>query len=138
MRHEQTAQRHGGAPYRDDARLDVRSRGVRADAHCRVSEEDLRWADIVFAMEGEHQLWMATRFEELPLPPIAVLDIPDEFEVMDSKLVMILRAAIDEKIDALILAKKKTPNKAPEPTTGAVTVRAPSSTSRASPGRGSS
>jgi hypothetical protein len=30
------------------------------------------------------------------------------------------------------------PNKAPEPTTGAVTPRAPSSTSRASPGRGSS
>ena len=32
----------------------------------------------------------------------------------------------------------KPPNKAPEPTTGAVTPRAPSSTSRASPGRGSS
>jgi ankyrin repeat protein len=34
--------------------------------------------------------------------------------------------------------KGKTPNKAPEPTTMAVTSRAPSSTSRASHGRGSS
>jgi hypothetical protein len=34
--------------------------------------------------------------------------------------------------------KANVPNKAPEPTTGAVTPRAPSSTSRASPGRGSS
>jgi len=102
--------------YRDDARLEVRSRGVRADAHRRVSEEDLRWADIVFAMEGEHQLWIATRFEELSLPPIAVLDIPDDFEVMDPKLVKILRPMIDQKIAALILSKKKRPNQTPEPT----------------------
>jgi len=35
-------------------------------------------------------------------------------------------------------SEKKTPNQAPEPTTMAVTARAPSSTSRASQGRGSS
>jgi hypothetical protein len=41
-------------------------------------------------------------------------------------------------VDVNSLAKKTMPNKAPEPTTGTVTPRAPSSTSRASPGRGSS
>jgi predicted protein tyrosine phosphatase len=105
--------------YRDDARLDVRSRGVRADAHRRVSEEDLRWAEIVFAMEREHQLWITTRFEELALPPIAVLDIPDEFEVMDPQLVTILRPLIDRMIRPLMLAKEKNqPNPSPRPTSG--------------------
>jgi predicted protein tyrosine phosphatase len=41
--------------YRNDARLEVRSAGVRSDANRRVSEDDLRWADIVFAMEREHK-----------------------------------------------------------------------------------
>ena len=53
--------------YRNDARLEVRSAGVRFDANRRVSEEDLRWADVVFAMEREHKLWIATRFEGLEL-----------------------------------------------------------------------
>jgi hypothetical protein len=37
-----------------------------------------------------------------------------------------------------LLPESKRPNKAPEPTTMAVTIRAPSSTARASNGRGSS
>src|SRR5881628_2566882 len=36
--------------YRKDARLDVRSAGVRSEANRRVSEDDLRWADVVFVM----------------------------------------------------------------------------------------
>ena len=39
---------------------------------------------------------------------------------------------------ARVIVGKKEPNKAPEPTTMAVTIRAPSSTARASHGRGSS
>src|SRR4051812_17154960 len=54
--------------YRNDARLEVRSAGVRSEASRRVSEEDLRWADVVFATENEHKLWISTRFEDLDLP----------------------------------------------------------------------
>ena len=43
--------------YRNDARLDVRSAGVRSEARRRVSEKDLLWADVVFVMEREHKLW---------------------------------------------------------------------------------
>jgi predicted protein tyrosine phosphatase len=93
--------------YCKDARLEVRSGGVRSDANRRVSEEDLRWADVVFAMEREHKVWLAKRFEGLELPPIDVLDIPDEYEYMDPHLQEILRMTLDPEIDALLLANEK-------------------------------
>ncbi len=88
--------------YRNDARLEVRSAGVRADALRRVSEADLKWADVVFTMEREHKVWIRTRFEGMELPPIDVLDIPDEFEVMDPALLEMLRAMLDPEFEQLI------------------------------------
>lgn len=88
--------------YRNDARLEVRSAGVRADANRRVSEADLQWADIVFCMERDHQTWITTRFEGLALPRIDVLDIPDEYECMDPQLQEILRWMLDPEFKALL------------------------------------
>jgi len=88
--------------YRNDARLEVRSAGVRSGANRRVSEADLRWADVVFAMEQEHKLWMTKRFEGLDLPRIDVLEIPDDFEFMDPDLVEMLRLMLDPELDYLL------------------------------------
>lgn len=88
--------------YRDDARLEVRSAGVRSDAERRVSEADLRWADVVFVMEREHKAWLTMRFEGLELPRIDVLDIPDEYECMDPQLQEMLRLTLDPEIDSII------------------------------------
>lgn len=85
--------------YRNDPRVAVRSAGVRAGAERRLDEADLCWADVVFAMEREHKQWIATRFEGLEQPPIEVLDIPDEYEVMDLQLQEQLRAMLDPEID---------------------------------------
>jgi predicted protein tyrosine phosphatase len=90
--------------YRNDARLEVRSGGVRSDAKRRVNEDDLRWADVVFVMEREHKVWLATRFEGVELPPIEVLDIPDDYECMDPQLQEMLRLMLDPEIDALLAA----------------------------------
>lgn len=95
--------------YRNDPRIDARSAGVRADALRRVSEADLKWADVVFVMEREHKLWIATRFDYLPLPPIDVLDIPDEFDVMDPQLQEILRSLLDPELERLVREKKPRP-----------------------------
>lgn len=92
--------------YRNDARLEVRSGGVRADANRRVSEEDLRWADVVFVMEREHKVWLTTRFEGLPQPRIEVLDIPDDYECMDPELQEMLRLMLGPEIDALLAAQQ--------------------------------
>ena len=81
--------------YRNDARLEVRSAGVNSEAKRRVSENDLRWADIVYVMEREHKLWITTRFEDLALPTIDVLDVPDDFEYMDPELQEMLKLMLD-------------------------------------------
>jgi predicted protein tyrosine phosphatase len=88
--------------YRNDARLEVRSAGVRSEANRRVSEADLKWADVVFVMEREHKQWIAMRFENLDLPRIDVLDVPDDFEVMDPQLQEMLKAMLDPEIDHLL------------------------------------
>jgi predicted protein tyrosine phosphatase len=90
--------------YRNDARIEVRSAGVRSEAKRRVGEEDLRWADIVFAMEHEHKTWISTRFEGIDLPPIEVLDVPDDFAYMAPDLQEMLRMMLDPEIDSLLAA----------------------------------
>lgn len=88
--------------YRNDARLEVRSAGVRSEALRRVSEADLKWADVVFVMEQEHKLWITMRFEELELPKIDVLDIPDEFDLMDPELQHTLKSMLDPEFDHIL------------------------------------
>jgi protein-tyrosine phosphatase len=92
--------------YRNDPRVEVRSAGVRADANRRVSEADLRWADIVFAMEQGHKRRIVRQFEELELPRIDVLEIPDDFEFMDPALQEALHMMLDPEIDRLLSARE--------------------------------
>jgi len=92
--------------YRNDARLDVRSAGVRSEAKRRVGDADLKWADIVFVMEREHKQWITMRFEDLDLPQIDVLDVPDDFEVMDPQLQEMLKSLLDPEIEQLLSGKE--------------------------------
>jgi predicted protein tyrosine phosphatase len=45
---------------------------------------------------------LSTRFEDLDMPPIEVLDIPDEYAYMDPKLMEILRMTVGPEIEALL------------------------------------
>ena len=92
--------------YRDDARLQVRSAGIRTEARRRVSEADLTWADVVFVMDRDQRRWIREHFRSVELPDIRVLDVPDEFEYMDPRLQAALRAVIDPEIDALVQSTK--------------------------------
>ncbi len=85
--------------YQNDARLEVRSAGVRSGAQRRVATNDLEWADLVFVMEREHQQWITKRFRDLDLPPIEVLDIPDEFALMDPRLQEMLKSTLDPEFE---------------------------------------
>lgn len=97
--------------YQDDSRLEVRSAGVRFEAKRRVSDDDLLWADAVFVMESDHGLWISMRFDNLKLPPIEVLDIPDHFRAMDPELQQMLRSVLDPKIERLIASHQGGPNR---------------------------
>ena len=88
--------------YRNDARLEVRSAGVRSEAKRRLSEADLLWADVVFVMEREHKILIDRRFEGLDLPRIDVLDIPDDFDYMAPELQEMLRMMLDPEIDHIL------------------------------------
>jgi predicted protein tyrosine phosphatase len=88
--------------YRDDARLEVRSAGTKPDANRRIKEQDLRWADIVFAMERDQKQRISEEFRDMELPWIEVLEIPDDYEFMDPRLQKMLRHAIDPEIESLL------------------------------------
>ncbi len=88
--------------YRTDARLEVRSAGIRADARRRVSKSDLTWADVVFVMDREQKHWIQAQFRSVELPEIRILEVPDEFEYMDPRLQAALRAAVDPELEAII------------------------------------
>ena len=92
--------------YRNDARLEVRSAGVRSDALRRISESDLIWADIVFVMDADHKRRIQSQFGHLDLPRIDNLDIPDDFEVMDPELQVILTSMLDSEFDCLLQTQK--------------------------------
>ena len=88
--------------YRTDPRVAVRHGGVGAASDRRVSADDLAWADLVLVMEPEHKRRLMERAGRArDLPPIRVLDVPDDYEHMDPELVDLLRTAIDVELDAL-------------------------------------
>jgi predicted protein tyrosine phosphatase len=91
--------------YRNDERLAVRSAGLRQEARRRVSEQDLEWADVVFVMEREHKATLRSRFSHIELPPVEVLDVPDEYEYMDVHLQEMLRLTLDPELAMLVAAK---------------------------------
>lgn len=88
--------------YRNDARLEVRSAGVRLGARRTITREDLEWADFIFVMEREHIRRICDLFPGLPLPRVCILEIPDEFRFMDPELQELLREAIDPELEAAL------------------------------------
>jgi predicted protein tyrosine phosphatase len=90
------------AIYRNDARLEVRSAGIRSDAKRHLSARDLEWADVVFVMDQDQKNWIREQFRESKLPEIQVLDIPGSLVFMDPELQRLLRLAIDPEIEALL------------------------------------
>ncbi len=88
--------------YRNDPRLMVRSAGIRPNSRRRLSEGDLAWANVIFAMEREQAKWIQANFRDRTLPPVITLDIPDGLEYMDPELQTLLRTAVDPELAVLL------------------------------------
>lgn len=83
------------AVWRKHPMLSVRSAGTSADARRRISADDVAWADVIFVMEEKHQSRLRADFARLLLgKPLFVLDIPDEYKLMDPELVELLEEAV--------------------------------------------
>lgn len=90
------------AMYRHDARLQVRSAGVRSEARRRLGGSDIAWADVIFVMEHKQKSRIQEQFRDVELPPVRVLDIPDDYVYLDPELQRLLQASIDPEIEALL------------------------------------
>jgi predicted protein tyrosine phosphatase len=87
--------------YADDARVEVRSAGMSDRSRHRVSHADLEWADLVLVMEDEYGARLRDQFASVRLPVIRSLEIPDEYEYMDDRLVELIRSGVEPHIRAL-------------------------------------
>ena len=75
--------------------FEVASAGLNPDANTTVTPELLQWADVIFVMERAHRNRLSKKFRaHLNSQRIICLDIPDDFEFMDPRLVKLLEAKV--------------------------------------------
>jgi predicted protein tyrosine phosphatase len=82
--------------FKNDSRFNIRSAGLRDKSERKISDKDILWSDIILTMEDGHKTWIMELFLHLDLPPVQVLNIPDEFDYMDSDLIDLLNDKINE------------------------------------------
>lgn len=72
--------------------INVRSAGTASSARRRLQMDDIKWADLILVMEEKHKSRIRADFRQsVAHKRIAVLDIPDDYQLMDPELVEIIR-----------------------------------------------
>ncbi|MFC5473143.1 low molecular weight protein tyrosine phosphatase family protein [Paraherbaspirillum soli] len=85
----------GEQVWRRQPGIQARSAGTSPNARRKISEADIRWADIIFVMESKHKQRIMAEFPRLlENKRVHVLDIPDEYQYMDPELVDQLTDAV--------------------------------------------
>jgi predicted protein tyrosine phosphatase len=75
--------------------VETSSAGLDPSADVPVSPELLEWADTIFVMERAHRNKLSRRFGRyLKAQRVICLNIPDEYEYMDERLVRLLNATV--------------------------------------------
>lgn len=79
--------------------VEAASAGTSADAEQPVDPELLQWADLILVMEARHKRILTRSFGRwLSGKRIVVLDIPDEFELMQPELVHLLETRVRQHL----------------------------------------
>lgn len=72
--------------FKDNQDHHVRSAGTERDARIKVTENLIRWAELIFVMEKRHRQRLEEKFNSLLHDKkIVVLDIEDNYEYMDEE-----------------------------------------------------
>ncbi len=75
--------------------VEVASAGINPDADHQLDTELVLWADLIFVMERAHKTRMQRRYRsELKDKRLICLNIPDLYDFMDAKLVLLLKARV--------------------------------------------
>ena len=82
--------------FKNDPRFNIRSAGVSPKSERKISEKDLKWADLICVMEQEQRLRIAGLYRDIKLPPIEILNIEDDYEFLDEELVQLLTDRIND------------------------------------------
>jgi protein-tyrosine phosphatase len=84
--------------FKNDARFNIRSVGLSQKSDRKISENDLKWADLIFVMETGYRAKIWGLYRHLELPTIEVLNIPDEYEFMNEELIEMLTDRINDTL----------------------------------------
>ncbi|MDH7794621.1 MULTISPECIES: low molecular weight protein tyrosine phosphatase family protein [unclassified Beijerinckia] len=80
--------------------IEVASAGTNNDAETPLDAELVRWADIIFVMEKAHRGKLQRRFKSDLRARLICLDIPDEYDYMDPRLIEILKTKVPRFLPA--------------------------------------
>jgi predicted protein tyrosine phosphatase len=74
--------------YRNHPNLSVKSAGTEPSARIKLTSKIINWADVIFVMEKRHKQRMLEKFPvDMEEKQIIVLDIPEDYQFMDSELI---------------------------------------------------
>ena len=83
------------AVFSGHPKINALGAGTNRDAETTVTGDLIEWADVILVMEKTHKNKVAKKFKDLLKgKKLAVLDIPDNYDVMDEELVAILKARV--------------------------------------------
>jgi predicted protein tyrosine phosphatase len=90
----------GEAIYKNYGYISARSAGTEPSARIKLTAKTILWADLIFVMEKKHKQRMLEKFpQETSEKQIVVLDIPDEYQYMDPKLIEDITIKVSQYID---------------------------------------
>lgn len=76
--------------------IEAISAGTNNDADQPLTGDLIEWADMVFAMERQHQSRINSKFRhQLKGKQLIVLGIPDDYDYMQPELVTLLKARLE-------------------------------------------
>lgn len=83
--------------FQDDPRFEVQSAGTDQSANTVLSLELLDWADSIVVMETHHRNYIRKHFPEIyQNKRIVCLYIPDDYDYMDTELIELLKAKVED------------------------------------------
>ena len=83
--------------YENDDRFQVKSAGIDKTADTVLTDELLNWADSIIVMEKHHRNFIRARFPDIyKTKKIVCLYIPDEYDYMQTELIEILKAKVED------------------------------------------
>lgn len=80
--------------------IQARSAGTEAGARIKVTAGQVGWADLVFVMEKKHLRRLQAKFaQELTNKRVVCLNIPDDYQFMQTELIAVLEAVVPPHLE---------------------------------------